>query len=139
MSRTKPPGQWLHLVPNLHVSGSALWPCIELNLQFSGSTQRSNAQHGDMPPLMNTTPALVQEQNILDFLPYPPNALINAIRANYEMQCSLLYYSRNFPFQLSFPTCIRQHWTFISTSFFPSFIFYTQFQQNNAKIAKTCN
>ena len=28
------------------------------------------------------TPALVQEQNILDFLPYPPNALINAIRAN---------------------------------------------------------
>ena len=49
------------------------------------------------------TPALVQEQNILDFLPYPPNALINAIWANYETQCSLLYYSRNFSFPAIFP------------------------------------
>ena len=47
--------------------------------------------------------ALVQEQKFLDFLPYPPNALINAIRANYETQCSLLYYSRNFSFPAIFP------------------------------------
>ena len=85
------------------------------------------------------TPALVPEQKILDFLPYPPNALINAIRANYEMQAPCFTIVGTFPFQLSFPTCIGQHWTFISTSFFSSFIFYTQFQQSNAEIAKACN
>ena len=31
--------------------------------------------------LTMNTPALVQDQTILDFLPYPPKALFNTIRA----------------------------------------------------------
>ena len=49
------------------------------------------------------TPALVQDQNILDFLPYPPKAFLNTVRAKWETQCSLLYYSRDFSFSAILP------------------------------------
>ena len=86
------------------------------------------------------TPALVQDQKNLDFLPYPPLTLCLILFGQSEKRnvpCFTVVES--FLFSYLALHALDNIWTFIPTSFFTYFIVYNQFEQTKAEIVKVRN